>query len=67
MNLAKEKPHKLMYRFQWVDSDTIKLVNKQGFEKKIDLRDNFKEIEFNIVPLFEAKKIKDPTLNFYNN
>jgi hypothetical protein len=55
MNPQKEKPHKIMYRFTWVDSNTIKIVNKEGIEKKIDLKDNFKEIEFNIVPLFEAK------------
>jgi hypothetical protein len=67
MNPAKEKPHQLMFRFKWVDSDTIKIINKEGIEKKIDLKDNFKEIEFNIVPLFDSKTVKDPTLNFYTN
>ena len=56
-----------MFRFKWVDSDTIKIINKEGIEKKIDLKDNFREIEFNIVPLFDTKSVKDPTLNFYIN
>lgn len=56
-----------MFRFKWENSETIKILNKEGIEKKIDLKDNFKEIEFNIVPLFDLKGVKDPTLNFYTN
>lgn len=42
-------------------------------EKKIDIKDNFKEIEFNIIPLFEetcnykSELKKDGSLNCYTN
>ena len=39
----------------WVDNDTIKIVNKEGIEKLIDIRNNFREIEFNLIPLFDSE------------
>lgn len=44
-----------MYRFKWVDCDTIIVMNKEGVEKKIDIKNNFKELQFNIIPLYENK------------
>lgn len=35
------------HRFLWVDNDTIRIMNSEGVERLIDLRNNFKEIEFN--------------------
>lgn len=31
------------------------------------MQDNYKEIEYNIIPLFDVEEIKDPLRNFYNN
>jgi hypothetical protein len=39
-------------RFTWVDNDTVKIVNPEGIERLVDLKNNFKEIEFNVIPLF---------------
>jgi hypothetical protein len=43
-------------RFMWIDSDTIKLVNKEGIEKIVDVNKNFEEIQFATVPLFDPKQ-----------
>lgn len=39
-------------RFSWIDNDTIKVVNNEGIERLIDLKNNFKEIEFNRIPMY---------------
>lgn len=39
-------------RFKWIDSNTIKLVNKEGVEKIVDIQNGFKEIAFSTVPLY---------------
>jgi len=67
MNVDKESVKKLMFRFQWVDVDTIQIINKEGVEKRIDLKNNLKEIEYNIIPLYNKKEDKDPSRNFYTN
>jgi hypothetical protein len=43
-------------RFMWIDSDTIKLVNKEGIEKIVDVNKGFAEISFATVPIFDAKE-----------
>lgn len=40
------------HRFMWIDNDTIKIVNHEGIERLIDLKNNFKEIEFNRIPMY---------------
>lgn len=42
--------------FKWIDSSTIRLINKEGIEKIIDIDNGFKEIAFCAVPLFEEIK-----------
>lgn len=36
----------------WIDNDTVKIVNTEGIERLVDLKNNFKEIEFNRIPMF---------------
>lgn len=43
----------LALKFMWINNDTIKVVNSEGIERLIDIKNNFKEIEFNKIPLFE--------------
>jgi hypothetical protein len=47
-----ESPKDSMNRFLWIDKDTIKIINREGIEKTIFMPENFKEIEFNVIPLF---------------
>jgi hypothetical protein len=32
------------HRFIWIDNDTIRIINNEGIERLIDLRNNFREI-----------------------
>lgn len=43
----------LGHRFQWIDNDTIKVLNEEGIERLVDLKRNFKEIEFNRIPMYD--------------
>jgi hypothetical protein len=43
----------IAHRFMWIDNDTIKLVNDEGIERLVDLKNNFREIEFNRIPMFD--------------
>ena len=40
-------------RFTWIDNETVKIVNPEGIERLVDLKNNFKEIEFNRIPLYD--------------
>jgi hypothetical protein len=42
-------------RFMWIDNDTIKVVNTEGIERLVDLKNKFKEIEFNRIPMFDVR------------
>lgn len=48
-----EKFVSIALKFMWIDNDTIKVVNSEGIERLVDLKNNFKEIEFNKIPLFK--------------
>jgi hypothetical protein len=36
----------------WTDNRTIKIANEEGYEKVIDIEDDFKEVAHNQIPLF---------------
>ena len=67
MDPIKENPKEIMNRFLWMDDHTIRLINKEGIEKIIDLENNFKEIEYNVIPLFDANEFKDPNSHYFKN
>lgn len=56
MNPAEGDVTEYAKRFKWIDSKTIRLVNKEGIEKIIDIENGFNEIAFSAVPLFEEVK-----------
>lgn len=56
-----------MNRFIWVDDDAIKIINKEGIEKLIDMKNGMDEVEYNAIPLFNQKEIKDPLYSYYTN
>ena len=41
MDISLENPRDIMNRFMWIDNSKIKLVNKEGIEKLIDIKNNF--------------------------
>ena len=42
----------IAHRFKWVDNETIRVVNTEGIERLVDLKNNYKEIEFNVIPMY---------------
>jgi hypothetical protein len=46
-------------RFMWIDNDTVKIVSEEGIERLVDLKNNFKEIEFNRIPLYDPARSTD--------
>lgn len=60
MSPEKESPVEVMNRFMWVDQSTIRIINREGVEKLLDLKDNFREIEYNVIPLFNNGEVQYP-------
>lgn len=57
-----ENPVTVVNRFQWIDNTTLRLVNKEGSELIIEYFTDkntkeigWKEIEFNVIPLFSKR------------
>lgn len=67
MDLSAEPPKEIMNRFMWVSDDSIKIINKEGIEKIIDMKDGMSEVEYNIIPLFNQKEIKESLYSYYTN
>jgi hypothetical protein len=41
-------------RVQWLNNRLIRIVNLEGVEKIMDIQDNFKEVESNVIPFFKT-------------
>jgi hypothetical protein len=67
MDPSREKVSILMNRFDWIEDDVIRIINKEGIEKIIDLKQKFKEVEYNVIPLFPQQELIDPQAHFYKN
>lgn len=69
MNLEEEPVKEIMNRFKWVSDTTIRLVNKEGIEKLLDLLPNgtCKSREYNMIPIFDAEECKESTRSYFGN
>ena len=56
-----------MNRFKWVNEHTIRIINRDGIEMLIDMKDNYKEIDYNVVPLFDKTELEEPVRSYYFN
>ncbi|CDW78106.1 wd-40 repeat protein [Stylonychia lemnae] len=67
MNPSKEKVKLIAKKFKWVDNSKIRIMNIEGFEKTVDINDNFKEISYCSVPMVDAHYLKDENMpgHFY--
>lgn len=54
MNAEDEEVKIIAKRFKWLDSERIKLVNKEGIEKILDLKNDFKEISYGSINDFSS-------------
>lgn len=75
MNCKIENHEEVAARFMWVGNDTLKIISKEGIERKIRIvksatiedRYEFKEIAFNVIPLFDNfTELRKETHYFYN-
>ena len=57
----------IMNRFMWVDNSLIRIINYEGIEKIIDIDNNFKEIEYNVIPLFDHCEMNTPDNHYFTN
>ena len=65
MSSSLESLHDQASRFRWIDENTIHVINQQGIERLIDITDNnFNEIEFNFIPLYDAAYCKSRHYQF---
>ena len=56
-----------MNRFKWVDSHSIRVINAEGLEKIVDMKENFAEVSYNKIPLYDKRELKDPLRHFFTN
>jgi hypothetical protein len=55
MNFRDEDHIQVAARFVWLDNSTLKYINSEGIERKIDIthkKKGFKELQFNVIPMF---------------
>jgi hypothetical protein len=67
MDFTTESARDIMNRFIWINKGQIKIINKEGIEKIVDLEHNFEEIEYNVIPLFENSEIQNPLSHYFTN
>jgi hypothetical protein len=65
MNPSQEDPTKICKRFRWVDSNTIKLINIDGIEKIINIKEGFTEINEDTVPMINVRNLDKPNYHYY--
>jgi hypothetical protein len=63
MNPAKENVKLIVRRFKWVDNQRIRIMNREGFQKTIDINDGFREISYCSVPMIhEYNYLRDDSI-----
>ena len=68
MDLESEPASEIMNRFKWIDDETIRIINHEGIENLVYLKDReLVEIEYNIIPLFDNHEVKSPLRHYYTN
>jgi hypothetical protein len=67
MNCKDEDYRVVAARMRWLDNNTVKYVNIEGIERKIDMTNkDGNEIQFNVIPLFdEFQAMRDKEKHFY--
>jgi hypothetical protein len=55
MDAKGESPEHVIHRFAWLDNNTFRIISHEGIERIVDINDNFKELEFNVIPMYKKK------------
>lgn len=67
MDPSKGDIHTIMNKFKWIDNNQIRIINNEGIEKILDIKDNFREIEYNVIPLFDNTEMMHPDNHYFSN
>ena len=57
---TKSLAHRTLNRFKWLDSGSFLIINEEGIEKIIDIDNEYKELAYNLIPLFDQNDNSDP-------
>eukprot|EP00347_Sterkiella_histriomuscorum_P004764 403359199 len=60
-----QNPEHVTNRFQWQDEETFIIVSQDGIEKKVDIQNNFSELQYNYRPLFNDINGKEYEKSIY--
>ena len=55
MDPEHEKELGLAQRFKWVTSTSIKIINRDGMEKLVDITKNCQELSFGSIPMMDSE------------
>jgi hypothetical protein len=58
LSAKEEKLEDVMRRFRWLTDDLIHVISHDGVERIIDVANNYKEIAFNFIPLYDPEICK---------
>ena len=51
--------------FMWESNTLIKFLNKDGIELLVDITNDFEEVAYNVIPLFDPKKYQTLNKHYY--
>jgi len=55
LSIKSEKVEDVMRRFRWLSEDLIHVISHEGIERIIDVTNDFKEVAFNFIPLYDPE------------
>ena len=58
MNAEEEDLKDVVRRFRWIDEEQLHIINHEGIERIVNINDNFKEKQFNFIPLYDSEICK---------
>ncbi len=58
MNPEKEDVLLVARRFKWIDDSTIRIMSKEGFEKTLNIMEDFSTISNCHIPMFDYDYFK---------
>ena len=58
MNTKEENYKYVINRFAWIDNYTIKIISQDGIERLLDVNNNFQEIAYNVIPMYDKNLCK---------
>lgn len=65
MNPEKEDVLLVVRRFKWLDNLSIRIMSMEGIEKTLNILDDFSNISYCHVPMFDYEQFKENPYHIY--